>query len=68
MATESGEPTSELSIMEKLLLPAAEVLAMDATDSSCGDQLLKDMGKKVRLKNKIVLSVCLGTLWMKGKV
>ncbi|CAM9257531.1 unnamed protein product [Ascophyllum nodosum] len=43
----SGKPTSELSIMEKLLLPAAEVLAMDATDSSSADQVLKDMGKKL---------------------
>lgn len=62
MATESGEPTSELSIMEKLLLPAAEVLTFDATDSSCGDQLLKDMGKKVRLINEIKSNVCMGTL------
>lgn len=54
VATENGEPTSELSIMEKLLLPAAEVLTMDATDSSCGDQLLKEMGKKVRLNNGVV--------------
>ena len=36
--------------MEKLLLPAAEVLAMDATDSSSADQVLKDMGKKVKTK------------------
>lgn len=43
-----GEPVSELSIMQKLLMPAAEVLAMDATDSSCGDRLLKGMGKEVR--------------------
>lgn len=34
--------------MQKLLMPAAEVLAMDATDSSCGDRLLKGMGKDVR--------------------
>lgn len=27
--------------MQKLLMPAAEVLAMDATDFSCGDRLLK---------------------------
>ena len=36
--------------MQKLLMPAAEVLAMDATDSSCGDRLLKGMGKDVRAK------------------
>lgn len=34
--------------MQKLLLPAAEVLAMDATDFPCGDGLLKEMGKNVR--------------------
>lgn len=33
--------------MQKLLMPAAEVLAMDATDSSTGDRLLKRMGKDV---------------------
>eukprot|EP00903_Cladosiphon_okamuranus_P010342 g9785.t1 len=42
---EGGEPASELSIMQKLLMPAAKVLAMDATDSSAGDRLLKGMGK-----------------------
>lgn len=34
--------------MQKLIVPAAEVLAMDATDFSCGDRLLKGMGKGVR--------------------
>lgn len=34
--------------MQKLLMPAAQVLAMDATDSACGDRLLKGMGKNVR--------------------
>ncbi|CAM9532499.1 unnamed protein product [Ectocarpus sp. 12 AP-2014] len=40
------EPASELSLMQKLIMPAAEVLAMDATEFSCGDRLLKGMGKK----------------------
>lgn len=44
---EGQEPASELSIMQKLIMPAAEVLAMDATEFSCGDRLLKGMGKKV---------------------
>lgn len=48
MPAEGGEPVSELSIMQKLLMPAAEVMAMDATDFSCGDRLLKGMGKNVR--------------------
>lgn len=34
--------------MSKLLMPAAEVLAMDATDFSCGDALLKEIDKNVR--------------------
>lgn len=33
---------SELSIMQKLLLPVAAVMSMDATDSSDGDALLKE--------------------------
>lgn len=44
---ERGGLVTELSIMKKLLMPAAEVLAMDATDSSCGDRLLKEAAKKV---------------------
>ncbi|CAB1117986.1 unnamed protein product [Ectocarpus sp. CCAP 1310/34] len=43
---EGREPASELSIMQKLIMPAAEILAMDATEFSCGDRLLKGMGKK----------------------
>lgn len=34
--------------MKKLLIPAAEVMAMDATDFSDGDRFLKEMGKDVR--------------------
>lgn len=34
--------------MQKLLMPAAEILAMDATDYCCGDMVLKDLGKDVR--------------------
>lgn len=45
---EGKEDVSELSIIQKLIMPAAEVLAMDATDYSCGDRLLKGMGKNVR--------------------
>lgn len=33
---------SELSIMQKLLLPPAEVMCMDGTDSTDGDKLLKE--------------------------
>ena len=33
--------------MKKLLVPAAEIMSMDATDFSDGDRLLKEMGKDV---------------------
>lgn len=33
--------------MKKLLIPAAEIMAMDATDFCDGDRLLKEMGKDV---------------------
>lgn len=58
---EGGEPASELSIMQKLLMPAAEVLAMDATDFTCGDRLLEGMGKNVstdRAVHKLPLDTC----------
>ncbi|CAM9105718.1 unnamed protein product, partial [Laminaria digitata] len=42
---EGHESITELSLMKKLLIPAAEVLAMDATDFCDGDRLLKEMGK-----------------------
>lgn len=44
-ATGSGDADkvrTELSVMEKLLMPAAKVLAMDATDSVAGDGLVKE--------------------------
>ena len=50
------EAASEVSIMQKLLMPAAEVLAMDATDYASGDRLLKGMGKKVNTENPCPLS------------
>lgn len=43
--------------MQKLIVPAAEVLAMDATDFSCGDRLLKGMGKTVRAVERRVEDV-----------
>lgn len=48
MPNEGHEPVTELSLMKKLLIPAAEVMAMDATDFSDGDRFLKEMGKDVR--------------------
>ena len=33
--------------MKKLLIPAGEIMAMDAMDFSDGDRLLKEMGKDV---------------------
>lgn len=48
MPHEGHESITELSLMKKLLIPAAEVLAMDATDFCDGDRLLKEMGKDVR--------------------
>lgn len=44
---------SELSIMQKLLLPPAEVMCMDGTDSVEGDKLLKENVSKY-----IVLVLC----------
>lgn len=58
VAVEGGEPASELSIMQKLLMPAAEVLAMDATDFSCGDRWLKGLGENVRAELRTILSFC----------
>lgn len=42
---EGHDSVTELSIMKKLLIPAAEIMAMDATDFCDGDRLLKEMGK-----------------------
>lgn len=41
-AGEGGATGSELSIMQKLLLPVAAVMSMDATDASDGDAMLKE--------------------------
>ena len=48
MPREGHESITELSIMKKLLIPAGEIMAMDAMDFSDGDRLLKEMGKDVR--------------------
>lgn len=36
--------------MQRLLMPAAELLAMDATDSSCGDTFLKEAKGDVSMR------------------
>lgn len=60
---EGEEDATELSIMQKLIMPAAEVLAMDATDFSCGDRLLKGLGKNVRTDCGVRGGVYFFTSW-----